>query len=364
MLTYAGVFWLAVVYGRDRRRARAGVWLLCLGGVLYALYGLFAFLTETGARLWLYEMPNPHHGVSSTFVNRNMYVDYVAFCFLSVLSLVFDWWLALSKTDRRERSVWRDFGTDRGGLVLLLATMGLVLLTALTMTGSRGGIVAAAMASGVLALLLLRHGSGDRPLTRKRVGFGVVFLGGWGLAFLFAGGHLGSRLIEAPVDALGGRPAGYRMILRAIGEATWTGFGAGNSLDVFYLHNDERIWGAFNYAHNVYLGAAVEFGLPAAALLFIAIALVALSCLRGVKQRRRDRIYPALGFGVTIFVALHGLVDSPLYLAANAATFSFLLGLAYAQSWPSQGHVPSWNEKARPGQSDQVLPAPVEAQIE
>ena len=154
------------------------------------------------------------------------------------------------------------------------------------------------------------------------------------------------------------------MTLSAIAQAPLTGFGAGNFRDVFYLHNDGTLWKTFNYAHNLYLGAAVEMGVPAATTLIIAIAMIAWSCFRGIGRRRRDHALPALGLAFTSLIGVHGLVDSPLFLPANAAPFSFLWGLAYAQSWPTPDRLPSRPIEEPPYQAPTEPAEPVAAQSE
>jgi O-antigen ligase len=362
MLTYAGGFWLAVVYGRDRFRARFGLWALGIVGCLYAAYGLTAYLTDLGSTLWLHKMPVAYAGVSSTFVNRNMYVDYAGFGLLAVVCLILSTWLSNQRYETETGGGWRGLMFGKNSYVLLLYTMGLILLTAVTMTGSRGGVLVTAIAVGALVYLSARllgvsRMSRGRLLTIVLIVAAVVIL-----VYGLAGAFLAGRLADTTAGTGAGRIAGYRMILRAIGEAPLTGYGAGNSLDVFYLYNDGTMWGAFNYAHSIYLGAVVELGLPAAALLFASVGLVAFHCLKGIDRRGRDQVFPALGVSATVLVAVHGLFDSPLYLAANAATFSFLLGLAYAQSWPTRPTSPTWQAEEPPDRNDRALQEPAEAQ--
>lgn len=338
MLANGGVFWLAVLYGRDASRTRASLWVLAIAGSFYAIYGLAAHFTDFGESLWRHEMPLAGVGVSSTFVNRTMYVDYAAFGFLAVLALVLETWWSRRASNGTGLARWQGLLSGEHSHLLLLLMMSSVILAALTLTGSRGGVFAAASAS--TALLFLGAGRrGSKP--RRRHGnllIGLIFLGIWLLVYLVAGAPLGSRLADAAPGVWSGRLDGYRIILRAIAEAPLTGYGAGSSYDVYYLFNDGTLWRALNYAHNIYLGAAVELGIPAAIGLVAAVGLVVVHCLMGIRRRRRHHAFAALGVGVGLHVALHGLVDSPLYLAANAATFSFLLGLAYAQSWPSHRH--------------------------
>ena len=113
------------------------------------------------------------------------------------------------------------------------------------------------------------------------------------------------------------------------------GYGYGAFVDMFFHRNDGTVWLTYNYAHNLYLGAAVDLGLPAALALFGAVVLIAAACAGGIGRRRRDQAFPALGLAATALLAVHGLVDSPLFMPANGATYSLILGLAYAQSFPS-----------------------------
>jgi len=335
LLTYAGVFWLAVLYGRDRTRARVSLWILAVAGSLYAAYGLVAFFTGLGETLWRHEMPWSEVGVSSVFVNRNMYVDYAAFGLLAVLGLVLDASRSFDHSKQDDIAFWRNLLGGKDSHHLALLVMGFVILAALTLTGSRAGVLAAALASLVMVLLLMRGRAAKPGSSRRWIIPALAVLAVWLLIYVVAGAHLGSRLAGTATGPGIGRLAAYQMLVRAITEAPLTGYGAGNSYDVFYLFNDGTLWRALNYAHNIYLGAAIELGVPAAIVLFSSVGLVALRCLRGARLRHRDQVYPAMGVAISVHVALHGLFDSPLYLAANAATFSFLMGLAYTQSWPS-----------------------------
>ena len=71
----------------------------------------------------------------------------------------------------------------------------------------------------------------------------------------------------------------------------------------------------------------------------LAVALIAGQCFLGVTRRRRDFVYPALAFAVSVQVAVHSLVDFSLQIPAVAATYALVLGLGFAQSWSSD--VPS-----------------------
>ena len=81
--------------------------------------------------------------------------------------------------------------------------------------------------------------------------------------------------------------------------------------------------------------SALELGIPAAIALILAVGTTAFYCLIGIRRRRRDVIYPAVGLAATVLVAVHSLVDFSLQIPAVAVTYSLLMGVACAQSWRS-----------------------------
>jgi hypothetical protein len=52
LLTYGGVFWLALQLGRDAGHARQALWVLAMAGVGYAAYGLVMTLGRIDLILW------------------------------------------------------------------------------------------------------------------------------------------------------------------------------------------------------------------------------------------------------------------------------------------------------------------------
>jgi O-antigen ligase len=345
MLTFAGIFWLAAAYGHVRKRALAALWILGIAAVGYAAYGLAAQFSDLGSHLWFYRMPQHRWGVSSTFVNRNMYVIYAAFGLLGIITLLLNAWLSLGREAAGKSKRWTEMVLENQARLLLPLMMALVVMAALVMTGSRGGVLASGVATLVMLLSLIGGGKSGADRIRPLAKFALALAALWSLLFVMAGAHLGTRLAEVGGGGVGGRMEGYKLLASAIAEAPLTGYGAGTALDVFYLYNDGTFWNTFNYSHNLYLGAAVELGVPAAAALVTAVGLIVWSCLTGAWRRRRDQALPALGVSVAALVGVHGLVDSPLYLPANAATFSFLLGLAYAQSCPSLNRRPTFYDE-------------------
>jgi O-antigen ligase len=86
-------------------------------------------------------------------------------------------------------------------------------------------------------------------------------------------------------------------------------------------------------AHNTYLENALELGVPAAAVLVLAVASLGVLCAVGVVRRNRDTIYPCVGLAATALVGVHAMVDFTLQTPAVAATYFMVMGAACAQSW-------------------------------
>jgi O-antigen ligase len=127
----------------------------------------------------------------------------------------------------------------------------------------------------------------------------------------------------------------YQLVADKIAERPWTGVGYGNFLDVSWTIRDETLTGYWDKAHNSYLETALELGIPAAALLALAILIAAGVCLYGAVTRNREEIFPVIGVAATVTVGVHSLVDFSLQIPAVAVAFALILGVAYAQAWSS-----------------------------
>jgi hypothetical protein len=78
--------------------------------------------------------------------------------------------------------------------------------------------------------------------------------------------------------------------------------------------------------------------LPAALALFFSIIGLAAVCVRGVKRRNRDWVYPAAGVAATVLVGIHATVDFSLQLPAIAMLYACIMGVSCAQSYSSSRH--------------------------
>ena len=329
MLTYSAVFIIFFQVGRRSARADKALFILVQSAAAYSLYGIAMEFSGAEKILW-YDKTAYRDAVTATFVNRNAFASFAGFGLLAALALILRRLVRFEGSEPALRQLY--LADSKATLGLLVAI--LVLGTALVLSTSRGGILAAFC--GLLALILPLMANRDLPL--RRIG-GRLLLSMLGLGlvlFVLIGNDLAVRLAADPVSGEAeSRLAFYRAFAAVVAERPWQGFGLGSFTEVFYLFNDGSFVRRWSYGHNLYLELAIELGVPMAAALIVAVGWIAAHCLAGAWQGQRDPVFGALGFAVTITVAVHGLVDYTLVVPAVALSFVALLGLAAARA---QGH--------------------------
>jgi O-antigen ligase len=121
--------------------------------------------------------------------------------------------------------------------------------------------------------------------------------------------------------------------IKAIEAAPLIGHGFGAFRNYYPFFADGSVRGDVDEAHNDVLETLADLGLPAGLAYIAAPVLLAGMCFAGCLRRRRDRVYPAVGFAASIVVGMHAFVEFSLQVPAIAVTYAALLGLGVAQSW-------------------------------
>jgi O-antigen ligase len=335
LVTAASTFWVAVQLCRNGARARFLIQAITVIACFYALYGLVAFAAETGRLPWL-EMPSGSGGsLSSTFINHNSFATYAGLGLVAIAGLIFQ----LYRHQANGMAGWRRLQlaslieiTGRNGAAPLAG--GFVILAALLLTGSRGGVIAAALGLCVLAVLMQGQGG---PRARVQWGW-IVFALVLAAVMLFAFG-------DAVVDGLATRGiydndrlSVYLLTLRSILDAPWLGHGYGTFADVFPLYRDRSISveGIWEQAHNTYLEVFQGLGLVFGTMLVASVLVLVLRCVKGSIARRHGATVPRVAASAAFIVGVHALVDFSLQIQAVALTFMAILGAGVAQSESSR----------------------------
>jgi len=351
LISYIACFLIAFTAAQDAGQAKKIVRALAYAGVAYALYGLLVESTGADSVLW-YKKWAYNGFLTSTFVNKNSYAVYAGLGLLCCLVMAWQHFKNFQPHDpvlaKKSRSValLASLGTKE----YLIILMPLIVLAALSLTGSRAGVASSII--GVVAFMIAMA-INRRAGARKWMGLAavcfVVFVAFVGLG----GGALLVRIDATQLDSdATTRLSAYNLERMAIGDNPWLGFGLGTFDNAFKLYRDSSLSLWFHHAHNDYLEMIMDLGVPVALLLFSSILLLVSCCLTGVWGRRKNAVYPALAVGASAIVGVHALVDFSLHIPAIAATYAALLGIGVGQSWSSRSQdAPDFKQSHAPKKS-------------
>jgi O-antigen ligase len=335
LLAYAGIFWLGVQLCGPRRRAERLFLALSFGAFAYSAYGLIDEFSGADTVLWFQK--TAYFGtVTSTFINRNSYAAYAGIGLVCASGMLIKLLTgAITRGQSRRANAMAMLQALLGWRGLLVPGW-LVLITALLLTDSRGGVTSTLcglLAFGAAILF-------SRALRRRHapliLGLGLLAA----VAFaLISGARVADRLAATDLEQEG-RPLVYALMRSEITRAPWLGSGYGTFAEAFRAIQPAEIKGRWEEAHDTYLENAFELGVPAALLLCLSFLALFYRCVVGLRARRRDAIYPAIGIGVTVLLAFHSLIDFSLQIPAIAATDALIMGAAVAQAWPRRNVKP------------------------
>lgn len=324
MATAVAVFFLAVQYGRDPRRARLVLLAVAVGGGAIAAYGLAVYVTGNKSVLW-----QPKHAyldaLSATFINRDTFAAYAG----TVLTVAFGFLVGEIGGLRPLRAS----GTARATALLLLGVIVVVAASALILAGSRAGTAVAVIGVGSVSVLAAARSRSWRSVL-------VVGCAGGGLAAIgFAaasGSLLTQRLLWFDRD-MNARLALDRSVIHAIAARPFSGYGFGTFKQAYPPFRALALQqsGRWEYAHNSWLEALMTLGVPVGLLLWLIFLWMLARCLAGASRRSEGAIYAVIGAAVGLLAAAQSLIDFPFQVQGFAIPLLAILGVAVAQSWAS-----------------------------
>jgi O-antigen ligase len=318
----------------DRKRAHQLLKVFAWSGLVYAVYGIVAFVLDP-TRILGREKLAYLDVLTSTFVNRNTAAIYFGSCAIV-------WLLFMTEQLRqhlpdgpvRWRTVLRRLSTNMPRALILSFSIFFVCLAAMFMTGSRAGVVLSLMMLVVAFATYFYRGLPGRS------GVLIVLVAGAAIALallqIMGAGVSGRFNLQGLADE--GRWEAYRSTWRMIADHPWFGTGLGTFAMSFpaYRSAHVSVSGVWDLAHSTPLEMAAELGLPFAGLVAVAwgIALVVLVC--GVVVRRRDVMVPIAALMIAVLALLHSLIDFSLQIPGYAIIVFALLGAGLAQSFSSR----------------------------
>jgi len=330
MLALVGAFLVCV----DRTRARELVMVIAWSGAAYALYGILSHVFDPTRILWR-DKEAYLSAVTGTFINRNTAATYFGSCAVVWLLLLAERVRALLP---RGEIVWREAAervlAEPPRAVVVAFGMLFACVSAMFMTGSRGGVVLSLVALVVAFTTFFRRDLGRR----KRLVASVLAGAAVALVLLQIMGAGTSARFDLQGAADEGRLATYRSTLRMIADHPWFGTGQGTFAQAFpaYRSAEVSLWGVWDIAHNTLLEIAADMGLPIAGLVVLGWAVMFGVLIHGVRMRHRDLVVPVSALAVAGLAALHSLIDFSLQIPGYAIVAMALIGAGLAQSFSSR----------------------------
>jgi len=216
-----------------------------------------------------------------------------------------------------------------------------VMLRALWLAGSRGGLVACLASLGVLATLVPRR----RAVAAAMAGLAVL-----SMVVALRGGTQDLPMIKRfivltnvqEVETFQWRQEQWGLFIQRIRERPW--LGTGSDVDESMREMDRA-----RTAHNAFLSLSVKSGLPAAAAWVVVLLLVLGVAIRGIMKEadshRRAFWIGSLGFLVALLV--HNMVESTLISVVTQHIFWIVTASALILSKEDGARAVAARETAR-----------------
>ena len=336
LITAASVFWIAMQLCRDASRASFLLWSIAAIACAYAAYGLFAFWLTPGRVLWFEETMYKRGIVTSTFISPDCFAGYAGTGFVVICGLILSFYRhEFTEVGGSIRFRIATFIEVTGQKGVALLGCAFVILVALLLTGSRGGIGATAFGLFVLGALTLRLRNQQTAEQREAIiAVGALLVAA---TFLVFGDVIVGKITQQGLGDAGRMPV-YIITMRSILAAPLLGYGYGTFADVFPMFRDQSVstWGQWTQAHNTYLEVFQGLGLFFGSMLIASVVVLVLRCVKGATTRQMNETVPCVVASVAFLLGVHSLIDFSLQMQAIAITFMALLGAGVAQSESSR----------------------------
>lgn len=325
-----GAALVGIVFVTTSVVAARGASRLALAALVAAAFqGLYGLLVLASGHDRIWNVPKTAYldSATGTFVNRNHFAGFLAATLPLGIGLV----IASARRVRRRT-------TSKQGVIAALGPDGsrALLLGLLALTGAAGLLLSFSRAGTALGLAAIAGTVGlglrARPIHRATAIAIVVAIAAVPLLDLGAD-RLAARYATSGADfrASGSRWDVAADTLRMIGAFPLSGCGFGAFTWAFPAFSSPEVRLHYTHAHNDLLQLGAEGGLPALALLALALAAVARALIRAMRGGQDPLVTgAAFGLGALLF---HGLVDFNFHIPANAAIAALLAGVLFGASW-------------------------------
>ncbi|HLV94283.1 MAG TPA: O-antigen ligase family protein [Candidatus Acidoferrales bacterium] len=316
---YAILFFLATQLFRTRSELSEVAWFLIGFGFLVSLFGIIQHFTSNGRIYWFRELPLGGD-LFGPYVNRNDFAGFVE------LTVPVGFSLMVFRGLRRE-------------LFPLATLLTIVPVSALVLSGSRGGIVSFVFEIGVLALLARSRRSKEGP---KMAAVGIVTLAALAMIAWIGAGKAIERFSNLPQNDIT-MSRRFSMVRGAGGivrDHPLLGSGLGTLVVAYPRHETAYDGKVVEHAHNDYVELLAEGGL-AGGICGLAFLILLYRRARKSFEAEQGHFSRALHAGAIIALSgllLHSFVDFNLHIPSNALLFLLQVQLATFPPLPHRTH--------------------------
>ncbi|MEO6075270.1 MAG: O-antigen ligase family protein, partial [Dokdonella sp.] len=313
LLPGLALFFCMLGLGRTAWRRMLGLLVVvCLANLALGFAQVVA-----GQESFLNPYPDFAPALAGVFANRNHQADLLAIGLMLVAVFVIDNW-------KKARDGQRSFAR-----VGALALVGMILILALPVVGSRAGVIVAMI---MLMAALLTSGLPSWRSFRRKPIFQVAALV---TLLIFGAGLQAARAwMQADVGVEGSRHTLMTETVRIGREHSPLGSGVGTFVPAFQQGGSDAVpLDAYvNNAHNEYAQWWLEAGIAGVLLTLFSLAVLIAALIALLRQRPESTtrvvgMAAMMGIGVMV---LHSTVDYPLRTQAMSAIFGILAGIAIA----------------------------------
>ena len=320
LLCHAMVLFVALQRIRTRTDVAMVLRWIAQAGIVMALFGLLQYFTADGRFFWVFEHPfrRSDDYVCGAFINRNHFASFLAMGAAAIAYQIVRVEPA-PKSNRQPATQVRDYQPIAWSVGLA------VVLLAMLMSASRGGVLSAVIGTSVMAAVYWRR----KLVGGKQLGFLAIAAGALSVGLtLYSEDRLTGRLEDLTtgsvdaMDRLGGRRAIWAANVRTVGQFWLTGAGAGTHQDVYPLFMTRSYLTPFTHAENGYLQIATELGLPGLGLLATTLGFVAwyaAAAWRVSPTREHSACLGAVA-AIVVISLVHSAFDFVWYIPATMTT--------------------------------------------
>ncbi len=299
--------------------------LVGISGILMSAFAILQLVTSNDKFFWFYRQPytGTREILKGAFTNRNHFAQFLS---LSIGPLL--WWALAGRAPRKSTILDRKgLGPAQGNhsrfdnlidpvSLLLFCALGGVLLSVM-LSLSRGGMVAAGIASAVCLGGLWRSDRVKGSLAVAMLAIGVMAVGG---LIMFGQEKVEDRVAQLAsgdankIDQMNARRTLWKADLEAIQAFPIVGTGIGSHRFIYPIYMEElaEFSGvSFSHAESSYIHLALEGGLAGLGLLVVGlIAIVGRMTWHMIRRVETHRV-------AAISAVLSGLVAGMVHAAAD-----------------------------------------------